>query len=81
MDVLFGSTIPALAVMSHCSLLKAVRHKLERIWKELVVVESRCYPRICLKVLRKPTKHFRIESAPAEIRTEHFRNASLECYL
>jgi hypothetical protein len=58
-----------------------VNDKLEVIWKEVVVAETRCYPETCLGGggLNKSTKYFnRIASVLTEIRTEHLPNTSLE---
>jgi hypothetical protein len=52
--------------------------ELERIWKEVTVTYSRYHAGICLEVLRKTT--FKIVGGPADTRTEHLANTSLEGY-
>jgi hypothetical protein len=53
--------------------------ELKRILKEVVVVWATCYPRICLKGLRKTQKaSVRIVGIPNEIRTEYLTNTSIE---
>jgi hypothetical protein len=46
------------------------------IWREVVLVETNCYPVICLDGLRKTTENLRISFVSAEIRTEHIPNTS-----
>jgi hypothetical protein len=50
--------------------------KLERIWKEVLMAWSRCYPGTFLETRKKSTKALRIASEPAKIRTEHISHTS-----
>jgi hypothetical protein len=56
--------------------------ELERIWKHAVVAKSKYYPAFFLERLRKTMKtSISIAVVPAEIRTEHLLNVSLQRYL
>jgi hypothetical protein len=59
-----------------------MNNELERIWKEENVTYSRYQVGTCLEVLRKTT--FKTVSGPADLRTQHLANTSLEgfpkCY-
>jgi hypothetical protein len=52
--------------------------ELESIWKEVIVTYSRYHAGTFLEVLRKTT--FKIVGGPADLRTEHLVNTSLEGY-
>jgi hypothetical protein len=63
-----------------CRMVGLMNNALERICKEAVVAKSRHYPGMFLEDMRKTTRNLRIASFPAEIRTEHLLNASIELY-
>jgi hypothetical protein len=56
--------------------------EVEGIWKEVILVCSRCYAGICLEGLRNAVKKsVRVLSVFAKICTEHLLDMSLELYL
>jgi hypothetical protein len=55
-----------------------MKYDLERIWKEVVLTESRYCSGICFEGLRKDTINLGIAGVPAEIRTEHLSNTRVQ---
>jgi hypothetical protein len=60
--------------------LSFMNYELERIRKEVIVVEWSSYPWVFLMGLRKTTKMLRMAVEPVAIRTEHPQNTILERY-
>jgi hypothetical protein len=57
-----------------------MRGELERSGRGLIEVLSH-HTSICMGGVTKPTENLKIAGSPAEIRTEHLPNASIERFL
>jgi hypothetical protein len=74
--------IPLVQTIQSRTVGELINDELEEIQREAAVDHSWYYPSIYLEKPRKTTKTLSQNSrCPAEIRTEHLPNTSLECYL
>jgi hypothetical protein len=61
-------------------LRRLVNNKLERIWKEAIMVQSRYYPSTFLEGRSKTTEKLGTVGVLPEIRTEYIPHTNVGCY-